>query len=393
MRVLHVMPSISREFGGPTEALLGYLEAGRRAGIEGDVVAPRCPPEDERRFVARAGSAEVTTFPLLGRGALAASPAMLRWLGAHAAAYDVVHVHGLLNLVSSLAARRCARDDRPYVVRPFGTLSRYTFSHRRAAAKRVYFHSLDVPALRRAGAVHFTTAEEREEAEWHGLGLGDRAHVVPPPWVPATHPAPPAHDASGPGRRVLFLSRLHPKKGIELLLDAWPSVRARVPGAELVLAGSGEPSYVARLEARVMHSGGAGTGLRLAGFVGGEAKERCFAAADCFVLPSFHENFGVAVLEAIAAGLPAVVSPDVQLASFVRANGVGVVAPREPAALADAIVRVLGDAALRRRSALEGPSLVRARFSPESVGEGLASMYRAALSRSGAGEPVTVQVS
>jgi glycosyltransferase involved in cell wall biosynthesis len=384
------MPSIARSFGGPTEALLGYLEAGRRSGIAADVVAPACAPEDERRFTARAGDAEVTTLPLVGRGTLAASPAMLRWLATREAAYDVLHVHGLLNLVSSLAARGAARRGRAYVVRPFGTLSRYTFAHRRGTAKRLYFRALDAPALRAAGAIHFTTEEERDEAEWHGLGLASRGHVVPPPWVGAADPA--AHDASRPGRRVLFLSRLHPKKGLEALLDGWRFVRERLPDAELVLAGSGEADYAARLEARVMHSGGADAGIRLAGFVGAGAKADCFAAADCFVLPSFHENFGVAVLEAIAAGLPVVVSPDVQLASFVRENAMGVVTHREPEAIADALVRVLGDAALRRRCARDGPALVRARFSPEAVGQGLASMYEAALSGTGAREPATVQM-
>ena len=102
--------------------------------------------------------------------------------------------------------------------------------------------------------------------------------------------------------------------------------------------------------------------------------------ADVFVLPSFHENFGVAVLEAVAAGLPVVVSPDVQLASFVSRHGLGIVSPREAGALADAIVDALGDAALRARSAREGPTLVREHFSPETVGAGLATMYEAALS-------------
>ena len=86
MRVLHVMPSIARAFGGPTESLLGYLEAGRRVGIAGDVVAPECGAEDERRFRERAAGAAVTTLPTVGRGPLAASPAMLRWIDVRAGA-------------------------------------------------------------------------------------------------------------------------------------------------------------------------------------------------------------------------------------------------------------------------------------------------------------------
>ena len=70
----------------------------------------------------------------------------------------------------------------PVVIGPFGTMSRYTFAHRRTMAKRMYFRAVDAPNLRRAAAIHFTTTAEREEARWHGIDFGDRAHVVPPPY-------------------------------------------------------------------------------------------------------------------------------------------------------------------------------------------------------------------
>jgi glycosyltransferase involved in cell wall biosynthesis len=174
---------------------------------------------------------------------------------------------------------------------------------------------------------------------------------------------------------VLFLSRLHPKKGVELLLEAWPSVRRVRPGARLVIAGAGEPRYMASL--RRAAGGGVG-GIEFVGFVAGEAKAACLAGADVFVLPSFNENFGIAVLEAVAAGLPVVVSPGVQLGPWVESRAVGRVTARTPEALALAIDGALRDAALRARVAQCGAEFVVEDFGPARVAPALLSMYASA---------------
>jgi glycosyltransferase involved in cell wall biosynthesis len=203
--------------------------------------------------------------------------------------------------------------------------------------------------------------------------------VAPPPWRPEGNRltrTPRAH-----ARTVLLLSRLHPVKAIEALLDAWPLVRARRHDARLVIAGDGEAGYVTSLRARVMRNNELPPDIVFAGFLDGLAKDRCFADADVFVLPSYHENFGIAAVEAIASGLPVVISPDVQLSAFVRAHGLGIVANRESGELADALVAALADDDLRRRSATLGPALVEQSFSPTAVGAQLLEMYRAALHR------------
>jgi glycosyltransferase involved in cell wall biosynthesis len=273
------------------------------------------------------------------------------------------------------------------VIGPFGTLSRYTFAHRRRLLKRAYFVLLDAPAIRGAGAMVFTTAEERDEARRFAAVRAARSAVVPPPWL--ADPASPNGERShrGQGRdqphreTVLFLGRLHPIKALESLIDAWPAVHAKRPQARLILAGSGEPDYTRDLEARVVRNG-IGHSVQFAGFVTGADKAAWLADADVFVLPSYHENFGVAALEASAAGIPAVVSPDVLLGPVVRDHRLGAVVARDPAALASGILSVLGDAALRERCAAEGAAIVSSLFSPEVIGPQLRAMYELARSRS-----------
>lgn len=379
MNVLHIMPSISRVFGGPTEAMLGYAAAALEAGISTTVAAPMASAADTAAFRARLDpAAELLTFATVGPGPLAISGPMLREVRRRRPAWDVAHVHGLFNLVSTLGSRTARRERLPLVIRPFGTLSRFTMTHRRSLVKRIYFELLERRNVAGAGAVHFTSDAERDEAAWHGVPLEGRGYVIPPPSLIDARPLPRA----GPrGDRVLFLSRLHPKKGIELLVDAWPAVMASRPAATLTIAGEGEAAYTDGLRARVMQSSPAPGEISFPGFVHGGAKSALLASAGVFVLPSQHENFGVAVVEAIAAGVPVVVSEGVQLAPWVREHGLGYVVERTPEALAAAIVRALGDDVLRARCEAHGAELVARSFSARSVGAMLRTMYEDVVSR------------
>ncbi|HEY4954481.1 MAG TPA: glycosyltransferase, partial [Gemmatimonadaceae bacterium] len=102
MRILHVTPSVQRAYGGPTESLIGYITAAQTAGIEVSVAGPQCPDDEARSFDARIGGATLRLFTSFGRGAFAMSPALLTWVRREAREYDVVHVHGLFNTISSL---------------------------------------------------------------------------------------------------------------------------------------------------------------------------------------------------------------------------------------------------------------------------------------------------
>jgi glycosyltransferase involved in cell wall biosynthesis len=259
-------------------------------------------------------------------------------------------------------------------IRPFGTTSRYTFTHRRGALKRAYSAILDRANLRRAGAIHFTTVDERDESAWQGIPWGDRAFIIPPPWLASLDSK--VKEVRSDRRTILFLSRLHPKKHVELLLDAWPLIQRRAPDAQLLVAGDGDQVYVRELRARAEQLG---SSVRFLGYVEGEAKRKLLADADLFVLPSLHENFGIAVLEAVASGLPVVVTPEVQLSHFIEEHSLGLVTQRSPEALAGAIVSALGDNELNDRCRDQGAALVAQHFSLQTVGERLLEMYRFAI--------------
>ena len=363
------MPCVSRSYGGPTQSLVGYAQAARTAGLDVTVAAPKPPPEDARWLHEQLPDATSRLFDSVGSGAFSVSPALFRWLWQAGDDYDVVHTHGLFNPTSSGAARLGTGRGWPLVLRPFGTLSHYTFS-RRTMLKRLYFRGVDRPSVRSASGLHFTTAAERDEAARLDVDFEHRAFVAPPPFRGEYGGA--AAKATTP--TALFLSRLHPKKNISGLLSAWQRVLEEVPDAHLVIAGTGRDAYV---EDRKQQAATLGLQdhVSFVGFVQGAEKQKLLASSHVFVLPSHQENFGVAVLEAVAAGLPVVISPEVQLASFIEAQQLGHVVERDPAPVGEALAQTLRDDVLQRRCAEEGPRLVEEHFSPEEVGTQLQEMY------------------
>jgi glycosyltransferase involved in cell wall biosynthesis len=376
MKVLHVAPSIARSYGGPSQSLAGYAHAARIAGAEVTVAAPACSSEDAAVLAQFVPASSLHFFRSYGGGAFTTSPRLVRWVARSASSFDVVHVHGLLNPVSSLALRAAHQAGAPTIIRPFGTLSRYTFEHRRAALKRAYFGVLERDNLRSAAALHFTTTAERDEAEWHEIDFSARSFVVPPPFVTVPHETAIAQPDSEEGL-VVFLSRLNPVKNVEALISAWPGVKARIPAARLVIAGAGDADYGTRLKDDVALLGIGGS-VTFPGFVSGKEKAALLSAASVFVLPSHHENFGIAVLEALAAGVPVVVSNNVQLAPFIASNELGIITSSESNDLSDALITALSDTSLRERVRHAGPLAVEREYSPQAIGPLLMSMYAAA---------------
>ena len=328
MRVLHVIPSAAPTDGGPNLAVRATARGLVARGIDVTVATTNAdgssslpvpletPVIDEGvvyRYFAR-------TVP----GSWKFSWRLTRWLWANAGGYDVVHVHALFSYATIPGCRAAAHAPVPYVLRPLGTLSEWSLGFRRWK-KKPYYALLERSHLEMAAAIHVTSDAEAEDVA--RLGYGDRARVIPLGvdvderlWIDA--PRPVAVDRP---LRLLFLSRLHEKKNIPLLLRALASSAGSSRAVELTVAGDGDPRYRAELAGLVDHLGLAAR-VRFVGHVDGEEKRRVLADADCFVLPSAHENFGLAVAEALAAGLPVIVTPGVALAPNVTAAGAGVVA-------------------------------------------------------------------
>jgi glycosyltransferase involved in cell wall biosynthesis len=293
--------------------------------------------------------------PLRPLREFAVTPGLNRWLARHLGDFGLLHVHALFSWPSTTAMAQARRACVPYVLRPIGQLNHWSL-RRSACRKRLLLHLIERRNLKGAAALHFTTEAERDEAA--ALGLATPSFVLP---LGVEAPAaPPAGPPPAPPPTVfLFLSRLHPKKQLEQLLEALALLQRRQPSAawELRIAGSGDSAYVAGLRDLARRLGLAER-CRWLGFLEGEAKWQALRQAHWFVLPSASENFGIAAIEALAAGTPPILSPEVAIAEQIEAAGAGWLVPGQAEALAERLIAALagppaGMRAAARRLAVE----------------------------------------
>lgn len=373
MRVLHVLPSIAPQHGGPTRALVQACTALVGLGIDVTIAATGTVPTTRTP-----GGAEVVAFQR-DTDFYSTSLPLRRWLRREATRFDVIHVHELFTFPSIAGARAADAAERPYVLTPHGVLMRWGRMHRRPALKRLSIALVERRVVDRAAVVHFTT--ERERTESLEVVAPQRDAVFPLGLDLSEFASPPPRDALEErlpelrGRQyVLFLSRLHPVKGAETLLRSF--ARLDAPPVALVIAGDGDPAYVRRLRDLAADLGIAER-VVFAGFLDERERLAALASALCLVQPSASESFGVSVVEALAAGIPVVATDGVALSEDVAAAGAGVAVAvsADPAVLAEVLERILADGALRAAMGERGRALAHQRFSLEVFAERLHATY------------------
>lgn len=293
LRVAHVVPHLDNEAAGPTQSVLRLCESLALEGVRIDLhtmAAGRRPMGVD--LIAH------PQWEMLGRFGF--SFGVVRALADANRNVDIVHNHSLWS-GSNMAAGLTARSGKALLVTsPRGTLS--PEARARSALKKWLFKPLQWPAVTRAALLHATSRMEYEDIR--RIRIRQPVAIIPNGIdVPEPIEAP-TEKSEETCSRMLFLGRLHPIKGIEMLLDAWRELQDRHPRWELVVAGGGEVSYVQGLHAMAGRLGLAR--VAFPGPVFGPDKERLYRASDLFVLPTKTENFGMAVAEALAQGLPVV---------------------------------------------------------------------------------------
>ena len=386
LRVLHVIPSVGPLRGGPSVVVRTMARGLADAGLDVHVAATDDNGPGRLSFPHALPVVEdAVTYHYFPRqtGFYGVSWPLGRWLARHVREYDLVHIHALFSFAAVAAAYCTARAGVPYVVRPLGTLSRWGMERRRPWLKRLSFALVERRILRGAARIQYTSEQERIEAT--ELGLSERHTVVPlgidlAPF--ATLPSRGWRRERVPGWAgrplALFLSRLDPKKGLDVVLAALARARARRSDLALVIAGSGDTRFEQGLRQRAERLGVADS-VHWAGFLSGQEKLAALADADLFVLPSYSENFGIAVVEAMAAGLPVVISDRVGIHREVAAARAGLVMAPEEEAVAEAMLQLAPATGLRAELGARGRELARCRFSLEAMRDGLIAMYDGVL--------------
>ncbi len=389
MKVLHVIPSVSPVCGGPTQVVLNLVKALRELGVDSEIgtTNDNGPSLLDVPLYQRVEYEQVPVwfFPRFSprMKEFIFSPELTRWLWQHSRDYDLLHNHYLFSYASTCAGAIGRWHGIPYAVSTIGQLTPWALAQSRFK-KQIYMSLIERHNLNCAAGIHCTSVREAEDVRSFGiktptftlpLGVNQPANL--PEAKQRLHHLygiPPETSI------VLFLSRIHYKKRPDLLLEALGNLAIKKYDFHLIVAGSGELDYVTYLK-RLVQSLGLADCTSFAGFVTGKDKDLLLQGSDIFVLPSFSENFGVAVAEAMAAGLPAIVTPGVQIAPDIAEAKAGLIVEGEVDALTEAIAQMIASPNLRRQLGENGQRLVRLRYSWNAIAHNIIAAYQALIER------------
>jgi glycosyltransferase involved in cell wall biosynthesis len=375
-RALHIVRGLDPRSGGTSVSVPALVQAIGATGRYQQTIV----------YFADPGAYEVTA-PEVEVLRFAWDPAGLRFgkLGrslAHAISHcELVHVHGLWEAHCAAAISISRKLGRPYLVSAHGMLERWALRNKRWK-KSLYSALVERRNLRGAACLRALTMSEI--ADYRRYGLHAPAALIPngislPPDVDAEPFYRKFPELAGK-RLVLFLSRIHYKKGVDILCRAWAAAAREFPGAHLVLAGPDYEGTLAHVEALVRKLR-LETRVTFTGMLNGPEKWAALAAAELFVLPSHSEGFSVAVLEALAMERPVVITPGCNFPEVAETGGGVEVNPLDrqvEAVLLDMLGRTPEDRAIM---GARGLRLVRERFSWQAIGERMADVNDWVLGR------------
>lgn len=377
MKVLHVIPSVADRSGGPATAIVPMCRALMQQGV--DVLLIATDAGLNERAIDEYKGVPAKLFPVeLGESFKYSRP-LAAWLGANVQQFDLAHVHAVFNHSSVAAARACRRAGVPYIVRPLGTLDPWSMTQK-SLRKRVFWQVAGKGMMQGAAAVHYTSEAEKLATErLTGLNHG---RVVPlgiePPGAVSREALVQHFPALAHDPYVLVLSRLHSKKALDVLLEAFLSLDQKFSAWHLVLAGDGPDDYVAKLK----HMAASDPRVSFTGWVEGKQKHALLGCASLLALPSHQENFGLCVMEALSQSVPVLVSPGVNLAPEIVTANAGWVAAIDKDALATKLAEALSDEAELAKRGRAGQQLSR-HYSWENTAKHLVHLYQHILQTNG----------
>ncbi len=340
MKILHVISSVDPRAGGPIEGVFSSAEVWRRNGHTRHILSldapdapwvPKCP---------------VTVFPVgISSGwyprlrrivpwlRYGYTPALANWLRSYAKNYDAIIINGLWNYASFGCWLGLRGQSVPYYLFTHGMLDPWfneTYPTK-TFFKSIFWRLFEHKVLRDAKGVLFTCEEERRLASQSFSPYVAREFVVgygtrdvtgdPDAQLAAFFSKLPV---SRDRKLILFLSRIHEKKGVDLLIDAFAQLAEEFPDFDLVVAGPDQSGLQAQLQ-ELAGKLGIADRIYWPGMLSGDAKWGAFRAAEFFVLPSHQENFGIVIAEAMALGRPVLMTNKVNIWREVEADGAGIV--------------------------------------------------------------------
>jgi glycosyltransferase involved in cell wall biosynthesis len=314
MKVLIVIPYLASVYGGTSKVVKDIARAISNLSVEVDLIATDANGCDKLDVPletwVQENNYKVRYFPCIHKYDLIFSLSLLNWLCQNINKYDLIHIHTVFSPLVLVVYWICQFYRVPYIVTPHGMLEPWALSHK-AWKKKIYFNFLEKPALQQASTVHFVASSEANSAKDFGL---NRVAVIPNGvnWEELERlPHPDIFYDRFPQTKnktsILFLGRIDPKKGLDLLATAFAIAHRQFPETHLIVAGPDSIGFLPTAQ-RYFTESGCLNAVTFTGMLAGSCKLAALAATDIYVAPSYSEGFSISVLEGMGSGLPCVIT-------------------------------------------------------------------------------------
>jgi glycosyltransferase involved in cell wall biosynthesis len=349
MKILIVIPALGNVYGGTSKIVLELAESIGKLGVNVDVVATNANGEktldvDLNQWIIQ-NHYRVRYFSYLDFLDYKFTLSMSQWLFSNVSSYNLVHTHAIFSYPVLAAYWMCQLHKIPYLATPHGMLEPWALAYK-IWKKKLYFNWLEKPALQKASAIQMSAATEAEGIK--NLDLKPPLVIVPNGIHRedfASLPDPEIFDQQFPETRnkrlIIFLGRIDPKKGLDLLAPAFAQAYQKFPDTHLIIAGPDNTGFLPTAESYFIEAG-CSHAVTFTGMLTGDIKYAALAAAKIYVAPSYSEGFSMSVLEGMAAGLPCVITTGCNFPEAGEAE-VATIVNIDVGSIAKAIIHLLED--------------------------------------------------
>ena len=388
MRTLEVIPSVSPTFGGPSTVVLNLTRAIRSQGVDAEIATTNDNfigtldiPLSQRVEYEQVPIWFFPRFPVRMKEFLF-SGSLSHWLWLNTRNYNLTIAHYLFSYAPSCLATIARLQNIPYGVRTIGQLTPWALAQSRFK-KQIYTALIERRNLEHAAFVHCTSSEEATDVT--RLGIKTPKVVLPlgvnPPQIISAAKLELHHRYHIPENIpvILFLSRLHPKKRPDLLIQVLGQLVAQKQPFHLILAGSGDTNYLDSLH-QLIALYNIQEQTTFTGFVTGRDKDLLFQGSDLFVLPTYSENFGIVLAEAMVAGLPVITTSGAQISTEIVQAKAGLIVDSE-SQLQLAIIQLLQSPNLRQELGENGRQFALQKYSWPAIAKQFITVYEMILKK------------
>ena len=382
MKILHIVSSYwpAFEFGGPIESVHQLNKWLIKKGADITVYTTNAGLKKNKNIILKketvVNGVKVFYFPYYGYVHFTFSPVLCWTIRKNIKNFDLIHITGVWNFPVLAAAFWARFYKKPYIISSRGSLMKEPMEKKSLLIKKIFLFLFVRRDLKNASAVHFTVEAEKEEYMKASLPL-KKAIIIPNGFDIIEFKKQLSQNffrnkfnIGADKKVILFLSRLNWKKGLDTLIPAFAEVLKKESRAVLVLAGPDEKNYKKEIELKIVNCKlKIGKDVIFTDMLIGEDKISAYRESDVFVLPSYSENFGMAVVEAMACGLPVIITKGVGISKEVEKAGAGIVIEKDKKQLTEAILKILENPQLGKKMGENGRKLVETEFSSEKVAE------------------------